>query len=494
MSRVFVVGAGMGGLAVAARLAVKGHTVTVFEQGPTYGGKVGRFERDGFVFDTGPSLLTLPAVYRDLFLKTGDSLEASVDLQPVEPGFSYRWADGTNAVLPGVDSARAARTLGEALGGDAEHDWRDLMTRAARVWQLTREPVLEQPIESKRQLLKLASNISDVRAVAPMTTLRQLGKKTIEDPRLRMLLDRYATYTGSDPRRAPAALCTIPYVEQTFGAWHVGGGMSTLADALYERCLERKVDFEFNCEVRGITRAHRSVNGVVLFDSRRLDADIVVSDVDAGHLYGDLILDTRAAKQRKSLAKFTRSMAGFVIMLALKGQTPGLTSHNVLFPEYYYAEFNSVFAGEPAQDPAIYLSRPDDPSMHPDDDHEALFVLVNAPRHGLGKHEFDWRAPGVAEKYAGHILNLLADRGIDVRKRLLWREIRTPADLERDTHSIGGSIYGSASHGKGASFLRPANRSPVPGLFLVGGSAHPGGGLPLVGISAEIVANLIGRA
>ncbi len=493
MGRIFVVGAGMGGLAVAARLSVKGHTVSVLEQGATYGGKVGRFARDGFVFDTGPNLLTLPAVYRDLFLKTGAALEECVDLQPVEPGFSYRWADGTSAVLPGVGSAQAARVLGDALGGDAEHDWRALMDRAAHVWQLTRVPVLEQPISSKRELIKLASGISDIRTLAPFTSLRKLGKRTIKDARLRMLLDRYATYTGSDPRRAPAALCTIPYVEQTFGAWHVGGGIARLADALYLRCLERGVTFEFNCDVKGITRAHKSVNGVVTADGRRLDADIVVADVDAGHLYGDLILDTRAAQQRKALAKVTPSMASFVVMVALKDRTPQLTSHTVLFPDYYDDEFNSVFNGNLADDPAIYLSRPDDPLMHPDN-HEALFIMVNAPRHGFGRREFDWLAPGVAQRYAGKLLNLMADRGIDVRKRLMWREIRTPADMQKLTHSVGGSIYGSASHGVRAAFLRPANQSPVPGLFLVGGSAHPGGGLPLVGLSAEIVANLIGRA
>jgi phytoene dehydrogenase-like protein len=194
-------------------------------------------------------------------------------------------------------------------------------------------------------------------------------------------------------------------------------------------------------------------------------------------------------------------LSGFVLLLALRGRTPGLRHHTVLFPADYDAEFDHVFgtgaqAGRPAPvpDPTIYISAPDDPALRPDDDHEAWFVLVNAPRHDPRGRGVDWDAAGLAEKYADRILELLAERGLEVRDRLLWRQIRTPADLERDTHSVGGSIYGSSSNGARAAFLRPANRSTIDGLFLVGGSSHPGGGLPLVGMSAAIVADLIGKA
>jgi len=158
----------------------------------------------------------------------------------------------------------------------------------------------------------------------------------------------------------------------------------------------------------------------------------------------------------------------------------------------------------PVPDPTVYVSAPDDPALRPDDDSEAWFVLVNAPRHvpagspadagGLWARGVDWDAAGLRDGYADRVLEVLAERGLDVRDRVLWREIRTPVDLERDTGSVGGSIYGTSSNGVRAAFLRPANRSPVPGLFLVGGSSHPGGGIPLVGLSAAIVAELIGRA
>jgi phytoene dehydrogenase-like protein len=203
------------------------------------------------------------------------------------------------------------------------------------------------------------------------------------------------------------------------------------------------------------------------------------------------------------------SLSGYVLLLALRGRTPGLTHHTVVFPPDYDDEFDSVFgtgrhrdAGpRPVPDPTLYISAPDDSAMRPDDDSEAWFVLVNAPRQvrageeeAAGGRGVDWDAAGVRDAYADRVLAVLAERGLDVRDRILWREIRTPADLERDTASVGGSIYGTSSNGLRAAFLRPANRSPVPGLFLVGGSSHPGGGLPLVGLSAAIVARLIGPA
>jgi phytoene desaturase len=497
VAQVVVVGAGMGGMAAAARLSVKRHSVTVVEQSSTYGGKVASFERDGFVFDTGPSLLTIPAVYRDLFNKTGGELEASVELVDLEPAFRYRFPDGTAVDMPGVDPGMCAKVLGDALGGTAEADWRAFMARAAAIWQVTRRPFLEAPLTGMRDLLPLARDLDDVRTVAPFTSLRKLSEQYLHDPRLRMLVDRYATYTGSDPRRAPAALATVPYVEQTFGAYHVAGGIRRLADALYERTLERNVAYRFGADAVEVLTGDAGVTGVRLADGEVLAADVVVANADATHLYRDLVADPRAASARRRLARTRPSLSGFVLLLAVRGRTPDLRHHNVWFPADYDAEFDAIFgrSPKPVDDPTIYVCAPDDPEMRPDADRESWFVLVNAPRHSATgeRGTIDWDAPGLAESYRDRVLDVMASRGYDVRDRLLWSEVRTPADLERATRAPGGSIYGSSSNGPRAAFLRPANASPVPGLYLVGGSAHPGGGLPLVGMSAEIVADLVGR-
>jgi phytoene dehydrogenase-like protein len=232
-----------------------------------------------------------------------------------------------------------------------------------------------------------------------------------------------------------------------------------------------------------------------------LRADVVVSGADAAALYADLLPASRPTRRvRRDLARSTPSLSGFVLLLALRGRTPGLAHHTVAFPDDYDAEFDAVFgvgryrgAPQPVADPTVYVSAPDDPATRPDDASESWFVLVNAPRHDPAGG-VDWDAPGLADRYAEQVLEVMARRGLDVRDRLRWCVARTPADLERDTRSVGGSIYGTSSNGARAAFLRPGNASPVPGLFLVGGSSHPGGGLPLVALSAEIVAGLVGPA
>lgn len=490
MTNIVVIGAGVGGMATAARLSTKGHHVTIFEQAGTVGGKLGSFSKDGFVFDTGPSLFTIPAVYRDLFLKTGAPLEESVEIVPLETAFGYHFADGTGVEMPGVDPGLCARALGDALGGNAFEEWRSFIARGGDIWRLTRSAFLQSPLNGVGDILSLARNPRDIRTVAPWLSLRSLSKSMFSDPRLVTLVDRYATYAGSDPRKAPAALATIPYVEQTFGAWHLAGGIRTLADALYDRCLERGVEIVLNTDVRAITTRDGRVTGVET-PSGHHQAQIVVANADATHVYRDLLPPSLGAKEMRSLAKATPSLAGFVMLLALDGKTPGIQHHNVWFGHDYDAEFDAIFGREPhpVEDPTVYVCSPNDPHMRPDGC-ESWFVLVNAPRH---TSKMNWNEPGLADRYADQVLNVLASRGVDVRDRVRWREISTPADLETRTRAPGGSIYGTSSNGTRAAFLRPSNASPVPGLYLVGGSAHPGGGLPLVGMSAEIVANLIGR-
>jgi phytoene desaturase len=502
MARVVVIGAGMGGLAVAARLAVQGHAVTVCEQSDQIGGKLGVLQRDGFRFDTGPSLLTLPAVYRDLFRATGAPLEREVELRGLDPICHYRFPGGLEFNLPSGSVARVARAWDDALGTGAGADWTAFMARAGRIWDATREPFLNAPLDGVRTLLALSRQVGDLHTIAPWRTLRGLGRQYLRSPEQRMFLDRFATYTGSDPRRAPAALATVPYVEQTFGAWYVPGGLRVLAEALARRVLDRGARIRTGCNVTQVLLEGGRVSGVRLADGEQLPADLVVANADAGQLYSDLLPGPQARRERRRAARVTPSLSGFVLLLALRGRTPRPAHHAVLFPADYDAEFDHVFgtgrrAGRPAPcpDPTIYISAPDDPATRPDEAHEAWFVLVNAPRQTTADHPgVDWTVPGTADGYADRVLAVMAERGLDVRDRVLWQEVRTPADLQRATRSPGGSIYGGSSNGPRAAFLRPANRGPVPGLYLVGGSAHPGGGLPLVGLSAAIVAELVGTA
>ncbi|MCW2581220.1 MAG: Phytoene desaturase [Klenkia sp.] len=486
MARVVVVGAGLGGLAAAARLAAGGHRVTVLEQAPEVGGKLGWFARDGHGFDTGPSLVTLPQVFRDLFAATGAPLDDVLDLVRLDPAVAYRFADGTRLAVPG-DLAGVRTVLGP--------EWAAFLERAAEMWRVTEQPFLRSPLEGPRTLARLARSTADLGTVAPWSSVRGLGTRYLTDPRLRLVLDRYATYSGSDPRRAPAALATVPWVEQAFGSWYVRGGLRRLALAVADRAVERGAEIRTSTPVTRVLVEGGRTTGVQLTDGSRLPADVVVANADATALYDRLLpRDAPVRRARAALARATPSSSGFVLLLALRGRTPDLAHHTVLFPADYDAEFDGLFtAPRPLADPTVYVSAPDDPATRPDADSESWFVLVNAPRHEPGRG-VDWDAPGLADAYADRVLQVLAARGLDVRDRVRWREVRTPADLSRATGSVGGSIYGTSSNGARAAFLRPANASPLPGLFLVGGSAHPGGGLPLVALSAEIVAGLVGPA
>jgi phytoene desaturase len=366
------------------------------------------------------------------------------------------------------------------------------------MWSITRKPFLESELHGLKSLLALSWRLNDIKTIAPTRTLRDMASHYLKDPRLITLVDRYATYTGSDPRQAPAALATVPYIEQTFGAYHVTGGLRELGRALYERATNIGVQFEFGCTVINIATEPK-VSGVTLEDGRFISADIVVANADASNVYQHLlspVAQQRTASARKSLAKATPSLSGFVILQAMSGKTPDFEHHNVFFPENYEDEFDSIFGigkkVSPVSDPTIYICSPNDSRMAPTGN-ESWFMLINAPRHNP-TDGVDWSDSQLKADYTKQILSTLARRGFETRDRSIWQKTVTPADLELNTLAPGGSIYGTSSNGMRSAFLRPENVTKIPNLYLVGGSSHPGGGLPLVGMSAEIVARRIGRA
>ena len=497
MANIVVIGAGIGGMSAAARLAKAGHEVTIYENSDRSGGKCRTEWFGDYAFDTGPSLLTLPAVYRDLFLKTGKRIEHVLNIKPVDPAFNYHFSDGSSVLFPNLSNPNTYNEIEKSYGLVASNQWKELIDRAERMWEVSREPFIESELNSIFSLLKRKNLLSDIKEIAPFTSLRKLSAKLKLDPHLQMIVDRYATYTGSDPRSAPAVLLTIAFVESTFGAWHIEGGVGQLSTALEQRCSDLGVKFKFSTLVSQILVNNNHATGIKTSDGKEFKADLVVANSDAEYIYNKLLANNvnAARSERRKLKFATKSLSGFSLLLGLdnsKGKAVPIDHHNVYFPNNYDAEFDDVFTKQiPVQDPTIYICAPKDPHMTKGENKEAWFVLVNAPRHQV-VGGWDWREGGA--EYAQKIIQKLDDLGLNVSSRLDFMKYRTPADLENYAMAPGGSIYGSSSNSAASAFLRTKNRSKIKGLFCVGGSSHPGGGLPLVGISAEIVANAIGKA
>ncbi|WP_367323808.1 phytoene desaturase family protein [Streptomyces sp. HUAS ZL42] len=490
MARIAVIGAGTGALAAAARLAVAGHRVAVYERTETYGGAVRRFERDGFSFDTGPGLLPLPAVYRDLFVKTGkEPLEACVELVQVDPSSRHVFADGTAVSLPNASRAGVVSALDEALGARAGQRWGDFLVRAREAWDRTRRPLLEEPLWPNWSVLAEHEPYPAVPHKRLLRTRRagtlaEIGAWELRDPRLAALLESHALAYGLDPRSTPASAAVLPYMEHAFGMWYVRGGIRELARAVYERCVARKVEFVFGAEVTGILEKDGRAAGVELADGKVVEADQVVAGVDPVRLNGltehplDADGDVRPDAATARPGRFT-------VLLALRGAREAGGAHRTVVhapDRTAELDFLSAQTGAPAR-PTVTVLRPDDPALRPDDEHESVVVSAVVPT------EVEWGRSDFADRFAEVVLVAAEAAVPGLRERLLWREVQVP---EQVTDLTGfGELSAPALAAGNGRFLHPANTTRLTGLYRVGEWSHPGGGLPHAGMSGALVAGLI---
>ncbi len=479
-----IIGGGLGGLATALRLSAAGWRVTVCEQGATLGGKMNCWESQGFHFDTGPSLITMPHVFEDLFASVGASLAEHVELVRVHPLADYVFDDGARFTYT-TSLPEWLSTLRQIEPRDAQGFLR-FMELGARLFEVSKETFLRRaPWEMPdRSVFDALSNL-------PLRYGWGNYARTVaahfKSPYLRQLFNRYPTYVGSSPFRAPATLAVIPYIEFVFGGWHIRGGLYRLVEALVALLRAAKVELRTKARVESIEHQGGRVRGVRLAGGELLRADVVVMNGDASTTRA-LLGRSEKPEQRVS----ERSLSGFVLLAGVGRSLEGLAHHTVFFSRDYEHEFAQLFDAQRfPEDPTVYVSAPSrtDSSLAPDDG-ETLFVMANAPAQ-----EERWSKVETAYARAKVIERLSKSGFADVwTKDVVVSDMWTPARIARDYLMPGGAIYGTHSHGWRRAFFRPSNKvKNVKGLYQVGGSSHPGGGTPTVLLSAEITCGLIQR-
>jgi phytoene desaturase len=477
------------------------------------GGKLNQVIIDGFSFDTGPSLITMPHVLRDLFQTAQRRMEDYIDLIPLEVTCRYFYRDGLvlnawrDLACLAAEFARLSTHDGEALYRFL--DYTHMLYEAAADPFLYHSP--GNPLDVLRSLVcyvegrKKGSEdganhstfLSRLRAVLSAlspATLDQCVRHFFKDEHLRQLFNRYATYNGSSPYQVASVYSIIPYVELVGGGWYLQGGIYTLAQALERLARELGVSIETACDVRRILVERGSARGVVIADGCVLRSDVVIANSDVVTTHRELLSPmVRREGLVGRLERLEPSCSGVVLLLGLDKQYPQLAHHNIFFSDDYHAEFEDLFRKRiPLQNPTIYVcaTTRTDSSQAPAG-HENLFVLVNAPYLTVTS---DWKRDAAA--YRARILNLLAsypqiDLG-DLAEHIVCEAIITPEDFQQKYGANRGSIYGLSSNPRLAPFTRPGNRSQeIRNLYFVGGSTHPGGGVPLVMLSGKIVAELV---
>lgn len=488
---VLVVGAGLGGLSAALHLAAAGREVIVVEKNIAVGGKMGWFEQNGFRFDTGPTLLTMPFVLRQLFAEMGENLEDHLQLVPLEPACRYFFSDGSK-----LDVSHSLNRTLEAVAkfspGDAEAA-RRFVERGKQIYEVASPPFLFDSFGewSWRYFLKHWKSFLKLHQLDAFRSYHEAVKASFRDPRMIQLFDRFATYNGSSPFRTPATFAIIPYVELALGGWYVRGGLYSIAESLAKIAARKGVSIRTGTACREILIRDGRAAGVKLVDGSVLEGEAVVVNADALYAYERLIPAEALPKEAPAkLSNGELSTSGFVLLLGIDKTYPHLAHHNLFFSPDYAKEFEDIFERQlPPEEPTVYVSvsSKSDPAMAPAAGSN-LFVMVNVPAI---QHHFDWRR--TAADYRRRVLDRLKGCGFeDIESHIRVERMITPSDLENRFHAFHGAIYGFASHSAGASFRRLRNRSrDIRGLYFAGGSAHPGGGIPLVLLSGKIAADLV---
>jgi 1-hydroxycarotenoid 3,4-desaturase len=478
--RVVVIGAGIGGLSAALDLAARGFEVDVVERAAGPGGKMRSVAVDGAAIDAGPTVMTMRWAFDALFARAGLDLDAFVQLTPLSILARHFWPDGAQLDLF-ADLDASAEAIGVFAGAQDKAGFIRFHADAQRMFKTLHTTFLAAPRPSMTELAARVGfgRILDLAALSPFETMWARLKTYFKDPRLRQLFGRYATYCGSSPFAAPATLMLIAHVEQD-GVWSVDGGMHNLARALERAAIAKGARFHYQAHVDEIVIDRRRAAGVTTIDGRFFAADAIVFNGDRNALRGGL-LGAAAADASPGPAVAT-SLSALTWLIRAQIDDAPLARHNVYFSSDYPREFADIAAGRLPSDPTIYVCAQDRDDAPHQPDADRLLVLVNAPAIGaagpLNSTEIDQCATRTFQR--------LNRSGLRLRNPTL--ELATPETFEMLVPGSKGALYGMASHGWDAPFRRPGARTRVPGLYLAGGSVHPGAGVPMASLSGQLAA------
>lgn len=483
--KVAVIGSGVSGLAAAIRMRNKGYDVTVFEANPFPGGKCSSESKDGYRFDMGPSVFTMPWYVDELFELSGKSPREHFNYIHLDPVYRYFFEDGSM-----LDAYHGKEKFAEQLAAktnDKKEDIIKYLDKTETVYNLTEEVFLKNSLHRLKNFFTwpVLKGILNFGKVGVFDTMGNANQKAFKDPRLVRVFNRYATYNGSSPYLSPATLNVIAHVEIVKGAFYPVGGMVSITASLAKLAKDIGVHFNFSTPVREILIENQKVTGVRT-DNKTEDFDIVISNMDVYNSYKKLMPNVK--RPAKTLDQ-PKSSSGIIFYWGIKNEFKQLGLHNILFADDYEAEFDTIFNKKTIyHDPTIYLNIT---SKHTVDDAppgcENWFSFINVPNNS--GQDWDQFIDEAREHMIKKISRILKT---DIRPLIETEMVFDPRVIESRTSSAFGAIYGNSSNNKFAAFLRHANFSKdIKGLYFCGGSVHPGPSIPLCLLSAKITTELI---
>ena len=495
MDPVGVVGSGLGGLAAACTLAARGHKVILFEKNDWVGGKAAELEEEGFRFDMGPTILTVPAVLRRIFAEAGRDLDAAMDLRRLDPQWRCFFDDGS--VLDLTENTEAMAGNLDAYSPGNASGYRDFLKMSEGLHEVSERFFFWRSVEDIRDTMDFKkgmdlATLRDVLSLKMGSTVAKQIRKKVPDARVAQMLDHFVQYVGSSPYNSPAVLCSIGHMQTDGGVWYPMGGTRSVPLALAKLADELGVETRLSTGIRRIVSDRGAVSAVETESGEIVKLSALVSNMDAVRTYSELVGGKPAASFGKRW-KREPACSGVVLYLGLNKAYDHLLHHDFVFSRDPEEEFDWIYnKGEPAPDPTCYIAAParTEPGVAPPGG-EALYVLVHTPY--LRPHH-DWTE--MLPKYRQVILDKLARcAGMpDLESRIVFERHLTPADIHERYRVLNGAIYGLASHGKFFGAFKPGNRSrDLAGLYLAGGAAHPGPGMPMVLMSGWIAADSLDK-